>query len=1165
MFPMEFEHQMLSSLPLPSEHGVKKVLHILQSLVAQRTVPYFRNRRGTDLMLLARLKQTLQFHRLEDDENRIRTVSLLTPTANGWNLQIHERVFDYMAFIIPLKHDFSIGEGNIEERKMLAFFEFLLRHQVEHILYPERSEQEVIRSDIEFAMDWKKEDPTAYIMLRNTLTDNMNGLRGTDYLDLLNHAEQGKPCDCIINRIVNSHVKCLVELPSVLIENVFPMLDTGVKTKVLGEYYRTTRSTSHSLIKRASSFQNILRLFSIMIKKNYEEAATVFKALKDKWGLVALFHEMELPESYLEEKNTRELLDLFQDRLKSVLKEREQPTAQPKPQPSPSHVHQAAPTTPAQQSKSIKERIEEARNDPSIPPQVMELIDKNKMNASGQSGAKYSELIEILLAIPWGRIRKIWVTPDEFETGLNNSHFGLKKPKEIISDFFSNLIWRYQHFREEDKRAWQRTGSALLFVGPPGVGKTSLAISIARSMGIPYHKISLGGMKDEADIRGYGFTYEGSKPGPIVQGLIKMGAMNGMFILDEADKTEKFAIATLLEILDPEQNHLYHDKYTQSTIDIDLSNSHFILTANTLDTVPSPILNRCEVIFLDRYSVEEKIAIARHHLIQRVRDRYMIGAEEIFFDPDEESELLRHLIRSHTFEAGVRDLERIIRTLFLRVHRKEILGSGKHFVRLTKERIREYLDEPNRPRHINEEDRIGEMMGLGVNMEMGLGSLIPIQVTPIKGGKDKTDGNRGYMSLVHATGNLEKIMDESRKVAATAIVHRASELEIDEKRTDQSVHLHFMGGSTKKDGPSAGGAIALALASLFKDRKVRRDVAMTGEIDTQGRITGIGGLDVKLETAYAAGIKTIIIPKENLTGNGGISRLPDALKKELQILSYDEWKRPHDPFDYTRHVLQVVAVDNIIQAADVAFIDEEEINSLESEFVSHAQRVADELSSGDTVPLRCVRLVHVSNAEELDPQLLQPGVCEVDFGSVLLVAPELRKTIENRLSGVVENVEIREFDPYREKYADVIEEVRDTLPSSASHPLRISVVAPLFFLKRDGIRPDDFPQEPGFEGLRIFASTCTIENVQIQDCRTVLNRSYHHLARLEPEALKDCPFLVHQDGIHMIRLSFIPEKYRLDTKRSEDILQRCVGQWLSLVEGERIDIEPAMPGFAMAK
>ncbi len=536
------------------------------------------------------------------------------------------------------------------------------------------------------------------------------------------------------------------------------------------------------------------------------------------------------------------------------------------------------------QTKSLRERIDEARTDPEIPQSVTELIEKNKMNATGQSGAKYTELIETLLAIPWGKIKKIRVSPDEFDEGLNRSHYGLKTPKEIISDFFANLIWRYQHFTESEKNHWHRTGSALLFVGPPGVGKTSLAISIARNLGIPYHKISLGGMKDEADIRGYGFTYEGSKPGLIVQGLIKMGVMNGMFIMDEADKTEKFAIATLLEILDPEQNHLFHDKYTQSTIDIDLSNCHFILTANTVDTVPAAILDRCEVIFLDRYSVDEKIAIARDFLVERIRQRYLIGQDEILFDPEEESEILRHLIRDYTSEAGVRDLERIVRTLFLRTQRKETIAKGKSSVKLDLARIHKYLNVPNRQRLINEDDRVGEMMALGVNMEMGIGALIPIQATPVRTGHDRKNGSQSYLSMVHTTGNIERVMDESRKVASTAILHLAEELGIDAADMSTPVHLHFMGGSTKKDGPSAGTAIALALASLFGKRKIRRDVAATGEVDTQGRVTGIGGMGVKLETAYAAGCKTLIFPRENLTGSEGIDRLPDALKHELQIL-----------------------------------------------------------------------------------------------------------------------------------------------------------------------------------------------------------------------------------------------------------------------------------------
>jgi len=801
-----------------------------------------------------------------------------------------------------------------------------------------------------------------------------------------------------------------------------------------------------------------------------------------------------------------------------------------------------------QHAKTLKERIEEARIDPDIPRSVIDLIEKNRMNAAGQSGAKYTELIETLLAIPWGKIKRIWVTPDEFENGLDRSHYGLWKPKETVCDFFVNLIWRYRHFRESEKNNWHRTGSVLLFVGPPGVGKTSLAISIARNLGIPFHKLSLGGMKDEADIRGYGFTYEGSKPGPIVQGLIKMGVMNGMFIMDEADKTEKIAIATLLEILDPEQNHLFHDKYTQTTVDIDLSNCHFILTANTIDTVPPAVLNRCEVIYLDRYSVEEKISIARDFLLQRVRERYLIDRDEIFFDPGDESEILRHLIMDYTSEAGVRDLERIIRTLFLRVHRKEIMGEGKHPARLTLNTIHRYLDEPNKPRLINEDDRTGEMMALGVNMELGIGTLIPIQVTPIPDAAGK-DRSRSFMSMVHTTGNIERIMDESRKVASTAILHRAMELGIDSTRMGIPLHLHFMGGSTRKDGPSAGAAIALALASLFKDRKIRRDVSMTGEVDTQGRITGVGGIGVKLETAYAAGSKTLIIPMENLRGHDAIDRLPEALKQELQILTYGEWKAEHEPFDYTRHMLQVIAVENIVEAAHIAFIDEMEIEAVYSAFDRHAARTAEELARDETAPFKSLRLVYLDNPADATPGLFDSGFCARDYGCLFLVRSDAGEDIISRLPEPDEMIRIREFDPSVRRLSDVIEECRESYSGPSLPPLGISVVAPLNFLRREGIRSRDFPRDAGFAGTRFFASGCTVENIRIRDCRDLVSRTYLYLTKLDNELLGECPFLEEKDGIYSTTVGFIPEKYRIDVRRAEEILDRGISRWLGIVTG----------------
>lgn len=1149
MLPIELDHSVLNTLPLPADKAVNRVFQTLQNILSQNTIPYFRNSKGVSLLQLSNLRQSIFFRRMEDEDNRIALPTILIQHRQNWTILIHERLFDYLAFVLPVRPEIASSGGRSEERKVLVFAEFFLRHHFEHLVFPEKSELDVVRSDIEFAMEWRRKDQSAYHSLRESLSDPLTGIMGRNYIELLDRAERSEECDFRLARITVGYTRDIANLPGRFLFDLFRDLDAVIKMRVINDAYRNSRRPGQSLVKRASSLKKVLRLFAVTIHRDVNEGMEIFRAFQKRWGVETLFKELDLPAILIEQKPFPQLFDIFRQNLEGFVEPGDMINQQGSeavfPQPR-------AEQTP-QQTKTLKERIEDARTDPDVPQSVIELIEKNKLNAAGQSGAKYSELIETLLAIPWGKIKKIWVSPEEFEEGLNRSHFGLKTPKEIISDFFANLIWRYQHYRESDKRHWRRTGSALLFVGPPGVGKTSLAISIARNLGIPYHKLSLGGMKDEADIRGYGFTYEGSKPGPIVQGLIKMGVMNGMFIMDEADKTEKFAIATLLEILDPEQNHLFHDKYTQSTVDIDLSNCHFILTANSLDSVPSAILNRCEVIFLDRYSVEEKIAIARSFLVQRIRERYLIGQDEIFFDPDEESEILRYLIRDYTSEAGVRDLERIIRTLFLRAQRKEVLGEGKRSAVLSLNKVNKYLDVPNRPRLVNEDDRIGEMMALGVNMEMGIGTLIPIQATPI--GHDRRDGHNSYLSMVHTTGNIERVMDESRKVASTAILHRSDELKIDPAMMSMPVHLHFMGGSTKKDGPSAGGAIALALASIFGKRKIRRDVAMTGEIDTQGRITGIGGMGVKLETAYAAGTKTLIIPRENLTGPEGIDRLPEALKQELQILTYAQWKSNHEQFDYTRHVLQVVAVDNIVQAADVAFIYPEEVDSLEDLFEVHARKAVEEITSARPATFRRLRIYYVDNPDDANEGLLQTNFCTEDYGCIVLVRSDVKEDILARLGTLPGMTIIREFDPARENLKDVLNEIKEAYTGPGAPPLRISMVAPLPFLRREALDPAEFKPDPGFVGLRLFASCCTAENVPIRVCRSVHARTHSHLVRLTDDLLQECPFLAKKDGIYTTTVSFIPEKYRIDVRRAEEFLDAGLSKWLNIISGEGEELE----------
>lgn len=1153
VLPILLDHKVLNSLPIPNDKAISRVFQTFQTIVGQKTIPFFRNHRGVNLVQLSNIRQNLFFRRMEDEEHRVGLLTLLVRSQQSWTVLIHERIFDYLAFVLPARPGPELGSGISEERKMTAFSEFFLRHHFEHILFPDKSEVEVVRSDIDFARGLSIGDPKTYAALRAALSDQMNGITGKGYLQLLDREEEDSRCDFSMGRIISAYTQSVAALPAHFLPDVFRDLDVEAKMRVLSHCYRNGLDDLQPLVRRAASLRKVLRLFAIAIDRDPDQGMELFREFKRRWGLATLFNELDIPEHFIEERSLPRLYDIFSRNLEEFVEPLDIIGQDP------SSIHrQGRPEAIPQQPKSLKERIDEAKGDPDIPRPVVDLIEKNRMNAAGQSGAKYAELIETLLAVPWGKIKRIWVSPEEFEDGLNRSHYGLKKPKEIICDFFANLIWRYQHFKESEKRSWNRTGSALLFVGPPGVGKTSMAISIARNLGIPYHKLSLGGMKDEADIRGYGFTYEGSKPGPIIQGLIKMGVMNGMFIMDEADKTEKIAIATLLEILDPEQNHLFHDKYTQTTVDINLSNCHFVLTANSIENVPAAVVNRCEVIFLDRYSVEEKISIARDFLLRRIRDRYLIAPDEVYFDPEEETEILRHLIRNYTFEAGVRDLERIIRTLFLRVQRKEIMGEGKRDVKLTLGKVKKYLEEPIRPRLINEDDRVGEMMGLGVNMEMGIGSLIPIQVTPITQSTERND-QRSYMSMVHTTGNIEKVMDESRKVASTAILHRSKELDIDAGRMTIPVHLHFMGGSSKKDGPSAGGAIALALASLFKNRKIRRDIAMTGEVDTQGRITSIGGIGVKLETAYAAGCKTLIIPRENLYGNDGIERLPEALKQELQVLTFQEWKSNHTPFDYTRHVLQVIAVEDIVEAAEVAFLDEGEIDSLYGAFEEHAARAAEELGRNDAAPFKKLRMIYLDSPEEANPDILESGFCGQDYGCIILVGSDVRNEIMEKLPDLGGKLMTVDFDPSSQRLLDLINEYKREYTGPGNPPLRMSVIAPLSFLRREGIRSSDFTTGVSFAGIRFFASCCTVENMQIHECRNLIAEAYLHLAKLSDELLRDCPFLVEKDGIYGASVAFIPEKYRLDVRRAEEILDRGISVWMKIMEGKSEEAAREIP------
>ncbi len=1003
MLPMTVDRRVLSLLP-PMDAALEgRVLTVLRAIAERRVLPHFAAQDDVTPVELARASERYRIVRFEDVSGELELVSFVTTDGKAWTIHLHEKVFDYIAFGLPANPVQAFHPPTDEAAKVMALAEFLLRHDFEHIVRPHREEVEVVAADCAFVVGLRETEPALYEHLMQVFLDATNGLRTDAYTAMLALFEEEDGFDVLAGEAAVSHLAQLSDLPIDLLCGTFMTLTPGDKEQLLSACYRLVSDNSLTVARRARHLESVIALFARQYRDDQPGLRALFDAFLASQRRDLAFRDLEITTTDLDPGDEDAFYAAFLERISSQTPSVATPSSPPATQLSPAlegpHLSGEWP-----KPDSLRERIEAARVDPRVPQSVKRAIDNNATNIDSHSSAKYTEFIETLLSIPWGTIRPIEVGPREFSAGLDAGHFGLAAPKELVADFFANLIWRYREFDEAATNEWQQSGSAFLFVGPPGVGKTSLAISIARNLGLPYHKVSLGGLRDESALRGHGFTYEGSKPGAIVQGLIKMGTTNGIFIFDEADKSEPMTTATLLEILDPEQNHLFHDKYTLSTVDIDLSNCHFILTANTLETVPAPVIDRCQVVHLDRYSIEEKVEIARRFILPRLRERHRIEANLIDFEPDHENEHLRYLIRSYTHEAGVRQLELALRKLLLRLQRRHVFEAGEERVEITHGLIKRTLETPAPPATINDDDRVGEMLALGVNPELGIGSVIPVQATRIGAG---SGAENSAVSMVHATGNLEKVMDESRRVATTAILHCATPLGFDPEAVDVPVHLHFLGGSTKKDGPSAGAAIALALASLLAETALRRDVAATGEIDTQGRITGVGGLDAKIETAVNAGCKTVIVPVTNLTGPGGIDRLPEPLRRELQILTFDQWRGPHEAFDPERHRLQVVAVDHIVEAFEVARVDEAELDAVERMCVDHARGAVPLLRGGQPCPVALL----VKDPAEIDLESFEPALCEGCAGCRLLIPKGTAGQLSMELSSAAPPPDTFEIEP----------------------------------------------------------------------------------------------------------------------------------------------------------
>ena len=509
------------------------------------------------------------------------------------------------------------------------------------------------------------------------------------------------------------------------------------------------------------------------------------------------------------------------------------------------------------------DELKEKVNNLNCPNKIKEKLhaEINRYQAMPQTSPEYSMLktyIDKLMQIPWGVYTKDNINLRKSKQILDSTHYGLEKIKERIIEFLA--------VKQMSKNL---TAPILCFVGPPGIGKTSLASSIAKSIDRNFVKISVGGVNDEAEIMGHRRTYIGSSPGKIIQSLIKSKSMNPVFLIDEIDKLTKDykgdPASALLEVLDKEQNKYFVDNYIEE--EIDLSNVIFLVTANYIEQIPEPLRDRLEIIELSSYTEYEKVDIAKRHLIPKLLKEHGITRENIFIHP----QTILTIIRNYTKEAGVRELERVLSTIIRKVV-KTILVNGEQNVlyKIYDNSLEKYLGKKKYfYMEKSEPNQIGVVNGLAYT-SFG-GDVLPIEVNYYKG--------KGNLIL---TGSLGEVMKESASIALSYIKSNANLFEINLDRLENSdIHIHVPEGAVPKDGPSAGITLVTALISALKNQSVDNTLALTGEITLRGKVLPIGGLKEKVIGAHRSGVKTIIIPYEN---ERDLKDIPKNILDEIKFI-----------------------------------------------------------------------------------------------------------------------------------------------------------------------------------------------------------------------------------------------------------------------------------------
>lgn len=530
-----------------------------------------------------------------------------------------------------------------------------------------------------------------------------------------------------------------------------------------------------------------------------------------------------------------------------------------------------------QQLKAIREELGEGEDEAEEIEELREKIEAAGMTGEGRKAAdrelsrmekmpgesaEYTvsrTYLDWLVELPWSKSSEDRIDVDRAQKILDDDHYGIEKPKDRILEYLA--VRRLK----DDMR-----GPILCLVGPPGTGKTSLGRSVARALDRTFVRISLGGVRDESEVRGHRRTYVGALPGRIIQGLRRAGTNNPVFMLDEIDKLgadfRGDPSAALLEVLDPEQNCRFEDHYLD--VPFDLSQVMFIATANTLHTIPPALLDRMEVLELPGYTEQEKLQIARSYLVPRQLEEHGLTDRRLEIDND----ALTGLIRFYTLEAGLRNLERAVGTLCRKVARRFAQGR-KRKVRVKTGHLREYLG----PRQFQHEiaadnDEVGVAAGLAVTSAGG--DVMFVEATLMPGG--------GNLNL---TGQVGDVMQESVQAAMTYVRSRWEHLGLPENfNVEKDVHVHAPAGAVPKDGPSAGITMAAVLASAFTGRPVRKDVAMTGEITLRGKVLPVGGVRDKILAAHRAGIRTVILPGKN---RKDLEEVPDTVRKDVKLVFAD--------------------------------------------------------------------------------------------------------------------------------------------------------------------------------------------------------------------------------------------------------------------------------------